>query len=215
MATVHFTARAVPLPPSIYLDKYPDKRQFIDMNAAALIDLSNIEKLFVISDIHGKADQLRMAFGKFSREKEFQILIAGDLLIRHSSEAASIIKRQRNRITAVRGNCDSSIDQDLAGTPLPLVQNISWNNRSLLLTHGHTLSQGRVPILPSGSILITGHTHYPALSIDKESGIILLNPGSISSPRKGSQASYAVITKTGISVLSLFSGKKLLSLSFT
>jgi len=182
------------------------------MKAPALIDLSIHETLFVISDIHGKADPLRMAFGKFSRKKGSHILIAGDLMVRHSPEAASIIQRNKNHITAVQGNCDSSIDQDLAGTPLPLVQNIIWNERKLLLTHGHTFSQGRLPLLPAGSILITGHTHYPALTIDEGSGIILLNPGSIASPRKGSKASYAVITKAGISVISLFSGKKLLSL---
>ena len=183
------------------------------MNAPGLIDLSKNETLFVISDIHGKADPLRMAFGKFSRKKEFHILIAGDLMVRNSSKAASLLQKQKNHITAVRANCDSSIDQDLAGSPLPLVQNIIWKERTLLMTHGHTLSQGRVPLLPSGSILITGHTHYPALFMDNESGIILLNPGSIALPRQGSKASYAVITKTGISVISLFSGKKLLSLT--
>ncbi|NQT57518.1 MAG: YfcE family phosphodiesterase [Bacteroidetes bacterium] len=183
------------------------------MNASTLVDLSRNETLFVISDIHGKADALRMAFGKFARVKDFHILVAGDLMVRHSPETATLMQRRRNHITAVRGNCDRGIDQDLAGTPLPLIQNIIWNERKLLLTHGHTLSQGRVPLLPPGSILVIGHTHYPALSIDKESGIILLNPGSIASPRRGSKASYAVITKTGIKVISLFSGKKLLSLS--
>ena len=182
------------------------------MDAPALVDLSRNDTLFVISDIHGKSDALRMAFGRFSRLKNAHILVAGDLMVRHSPKAASLIQRRRNHITAVRGNGDNSMDQDLAGTPLPLVQNIIWNKRKLLLTHGHTLSQGRVPLLPPGSILILGHTHYPALSIDRESGIILLNPGSIASPRKGSKASYAIITKNGISVMSLFSGKKLLSL---
>ena len=114
------------------------------MNAPGLIDLSKNETLFVISDIHGKADPLRMAFGKFSRKKEFHILIAGDLMVRNSSKAASLLQKQKNHITAVRGNCDSSIDQDLAGLPLPLVQNIIWKERTLLMTHGHTLS-GKSP----------------------------------------------------------------------
>lgn len=183
------------------------------MNATVLIDLNPHEKLFVISDIHGKLDPLRMVLGKISREKNFHLLVAGDLMVRHTPEAAALMHRHRNHITAVRGNCDSSTDQDAMGIPLPLVQNIIWDERKLLLTHGHLLSHERVPLLPAGSILITGHTHFPALSIDKESGIILLNPGSIASPRKGSKASYAVITKTGISVISLFSGKKICSLS--
>jgi len=184
------------------------------MNLSELIDLSKYETLFVIADIHGKEDALQMAFGKFSRGKNSHMLVAGDLMVRHSPKGASIMQRHKNHITAVRGNCDSSIDQDLSGTPLPLVQNMVWNRRKLLMTHGHTLSQGRLPLLPAGSILIVGHTHYPALTMDEESGIILLNPGSIASPRKGSKASYAVITKTGISVISLFTGRKLMSLSF-
>jgi uncharacterized protein len=184
------------------------------MKAPALIDLSNHETLFVISDIHGKADPLRMAFRKFSREKGSHILVAGDLMVRHSPEAAALMQMKKNNITAVHGNCDSSVDQNLAGIPLPLVQNIIWKERKLLLTHGHTLSQGRLPLLNPGSILIVGHTHHPSLSLDEKSGIILLNPGSIASPRRGSKASYAVITKAGISVISLFGGKKLLSLSF-
>ncbi|MCK5155302.1 MAG: YfcE family phosphodiesterase [Spirochaetales bacterium] len=183
------------------------------MDTQTPLDLSKYETLFVISDIHGKAAALRMAFKRFDRKKMSHILAAGDIMIRRSPEAAALMQTRKNHITAVRGNGDSSTDQDLSGIPLPLIRNIIWNNRKILLIHGHTLTFGRLPLLPPGSILITGHTHYPALSRDEESGIILLNPGSIASPRGGSKTSYAVITPARIVVESLFSGKTLLSLS--
>ncbi len=177
--------------------------------SSAGVDLSDSEVLYVFADLHGQAAALQVFLERFARERAVHphLLIAGDLGVGYSEQAASLLRAQRNRITAVRGNCDSSRDEGLCGFPLPLVRNCFWQGRKILLTHGHMLSDWRLPLLPEGSIMITGHSHYPRLERDEETGIVLLNPGSVASPRRGSKASYAVIRPGRIEIWNLARGR--------
>ena len=82
---------------------------------------------------------------------------------------------------AVAGNCD------YAGT-LPGERILSFENASILLTHGHSY---RVSLSPDElaqeakamgcSIAVYGHTHRPYVDMLHE--VLMLNPGSISYPR--------------------------------
>lgn len=176
--------------------------------SSAGVDLSDSEVLYVFADLHGQVDALQVFLERFARERAVHphLLVAGDLGVGYSELAGSLLRAQRNRITAVRGNCDSSRDEELCGFPLPLVRNCFWRGRKILITHGHMLSEWRLPLLPEGSIMITGHSHYPRLERDEETGIILLNPGSVASPRRGSKASFAVIRPGRIEIRNLARG---------
>ncbi len=57
------------------------------------------------------------------------------------------------------------------------------------LIHGDLLTSDIVDV-ERGDILMFGHTHVPVLK--KEDGVIYLNPGSISYPKSGSPASFAL-----------------------
>ena len=49
-----------------------------------------------------------------------------------------------------------------------------------------------------GDILVSGHTHIQVL--EKKDGMIWLNPGSISFPKGGNEASYATIEDNFITI---------------
>ena len=85
-------------------------------------------KLFFISDIHGSREDLAFALAKFEEEKADYIILLGDLLYHgprnplpkdyNPKEVAELINKYKNNIIAVRGNCDSEVDQMLIEFPI-------------------------------------------------------------------------------------------------
>lgn len=92
-------------------------------------------------------------------------------------------------VYSVAGNCDVSGEYERV---------VGVCGAKLLLTHGHMYGvsaglsrlQYRAQELGCAAALF-GHTHVPLL--DEEGEILLLNPGSPSSPRMGSPRSYALL----------------------
>ena len=78
-------------------------------------------KLFVISDIHGSLYYLKKVMKIFEKEKYDKILILGDELYHgprnplpqgySPKEVIEILNKYKDKIIAVRGNCDSEVDQ--------------------------------------------------------------------------------------------------------
>ena len=96
----------------------------------------------------------------------------------------------KRRITAVRGNCDSEVDQMLLEFPIMAdYSTLLAGQRRFFLTHGHHWNPGNPPPLEPGDVLACGHTHIPLLERGKH-GIIAFNPGSISLPKGGSHPTY-------------------------
>ena len=106
------------------------------------------------------------------------------------------------RIVAVRGNCDSEVDQMLLRFPMtaPWQQVLSERYR-LFLTHGHLYSPDNLPPLAAGDVLAYGHTHIPVA--EKRGAIYLFNPGSVSIPKGGYSASYGLLDQGRLQVLAL------------
>ena len=85
-------------------------------------------KLFVISDIHGSLYFLRKVINIFEKEKYDKILILGDELYHgprnplprdySPKEVIEILNKYKDRIIAVRGNCDSEVDQMVLNYPI-------------------------------------------------------------------------------------------------
>ncbi len=91
---------------------------------------------------------------------------------------------------AVKGNCDSEVDQKFLDVPMayPLLV-CRIDNLNIYASHGHLFT--REEWIADGKrwkadILINGHTHL--WSLEKEEGIVLLNPGSPSLPRNNPSA---------------------------
>jgi len=151
-------------------------------------------KVGVISDTHGNI---------LSAERAIKAMGEIDLLIHAGDtyrDAILLEEKMGIDVIAVKGNTDFDCDADLQTT-------IMIEDKRIFLTHGHiynvkyNLSRLYYKALESESnIAIFGHSHIPAHI--KEEGIILLNPGSVSSPRDGRRPSYAVmdISKDNIKI---------------
>ncbi len=158
-------------------------------------------KLLVISDIHGSLFYLKKILNIFEKNSYDKILILGDELYHgprnplpkeyNPKEAAELLNRYKNKIIAVRGNCDSEVDQMVLDFPITADYNmILWENKKIFMTHGHIYNIDNSLPLENGDILIYGHFHIPM--IQRKEGKIFLNPGSISLPKGESLNSFGV-----------------------
>ena len=153
-------------------------------------------KLIIASDIHGSAKWCGELLECFKREKADKLLLLGDILYHGPRNPLpdeyapmrvyEMLNGMADKIIAVRGNCDSEVDQ------MVLSFNISSDYATvcdgdirLHLSHGHRT----VPPLTCGDIYLTGHTHVPLNTVESE-GYIHLNPGSVSLPKENSPHGY-------------------------
>ena len=110
-----------------------------------------------------------------------------------------------DRVVAVRGNCDSEVDQMVLDFPCMADYAIVMDAvpaegadghpapkakpRLLFCTHGHLFGPQNVPPLARGAALLCGHTHVKEIA--SRDGVLFVNPGSVSLPKDGSN-SYAI-----------------------
>ena len=178
-------------------------------------------KIMVLSDIHGKAPALKKVLDIYKKGKFNQIFILGDVLYHgprnplpegyNPAEVVELLNPLKQEILAIRGNCDSEVDQMLLQFPI-MADSAQFMNekRRFVLTHGHLDASRILPPLPA-EIRLSGHTHLPVLEMKE--GVCYLNPGSISLPKDGFLPSYGVIDGDDFSVCLLDSGDRLLSLT--
>jgi putative phosphoesterase len=172
-------------------------------------------KLFVISDIHGSLEDLKNAIDAYKKEKGDIILILGDELYHgprnpipnsYDPQAVScILNGLKEKIIAVRGNCDSEVDQMLLEYPIMSdYSTVFWENKRIFMSHGHIYNKDNLPSIGDGDILIYGHTHVPLA--EKNQNIFILNPGSITFPKENFQKSYGIFENNSFRVKT-FDGK--------
>jgi putative phosphoesterase len=159
-------------------------------------------KLFFISDIHGSIYYLRKALERFEEEKADFIVILGDILYHgarnplpleyNPKEVIALLNSYAERIIAVRGNCDSEVDEMVIDFPIMATySNILHNNRRLFLTHGHIYNDDNMPPLADGDVFIHGHSHI--LRAEKIDNIYFINPGSITLPKEDNPHTYGIL----------------------
>ena len=168
-------------------------------------------KYLFASDIHGSAYYCRKLLDAFREEQAERLVLLGDLLYHGPrndlpreyapKEVIALLNEHKNKIYAVRGNCEAEVDQMVLEFPVMADYCIlSVDGRTFYATHGHIYNQDNLPPLQEGDILIHGHTHV--LKAQQMDGYILLNPGSVSIPKEGNPATYAVL-ENSIFTLSL------------
>lgn len=179
-------------------------------------------KYFIISDIHGSAFYLKKALDAFESLKADYLVICGDVLYHGPrnplpegyapAEVAGLLNEHSHKIIAVRGNCDSEVDQMVLN--FHLMNDYQWllmPNFKIFLTHGHLYHALALPKLKAGDVLIHGHNHVPKIqSVD---GIQVIGLPSLSIPKEGSKRGYAVIENTTFECFSL-EGEKIFSHQF-
>lgn len=181
-------------------------------------------KLMFASDIHGSLPATEQALALFASSGAQWLILLGDLLNHGPRNAlpegyspAAVAERLNSvadKIIAVRGNCDSEVDQMLLHFPItaPFAQVLLPQQR-LFITHGHLYNPERLPPLASRDVLIFGHTHLPMA--EYRDGYYFFNPGSVSIPKGGNDASYGMLADGVLSVHSLKSNRVIAQLDIT
>lgn len=159
-------------------------------------------KLLIASDIHGSAAAARKLARRVEAERPDRIVLLGDLLYHGPRnplpkwyapmEVADTLNRWRDIVVAVRGNCDSEVDQMVLDFPCRGdYALLEANGRLLYATHGHLagMAPDDLPPLPAGAVFLSGHTHVKVL--ERRGDVVVANPGSTSLP-KDCSASYLV-----------------------
>ena len=156
-------------------------------------------RLFIASDIHGSSIRAAQARAMILALAPDAAVLLGDLLYHGPrnplpegyapAETASILASLRLPIIAVRGNCDSEVDQLIL--PFHLAES-AWlweGGRPILALHGHQLPEngGSWP-WPLDLTIISGHTHLPRAEI--KDGRRRWNPGSLGLPKEGLPPSF-------------------------
>lgn len=170
-------------------------------------------KLIIASDIHGDITGARAVFEAALREGADKILLLGDLLYHGPrndlpsayapKEVIALLNENKDRILAVRGNCDTEVDQMVLEFPiLADYALLSLDGLTVFATHGHHHNTETPPPLASGDILLHGHTHVLRCE-EFGSSNTYLNPGSVSLPKDGNPKTYMLYSDRTFSIKDL------------
>ena len=154
-------------------------------------------KFVIASDIHGSAFWCGKLMELIEKEQPDKILLLGDLLYHGPrndlpadyapKQVIPMLSRYKDKIVAVRGNCEAEVDQMVL--PFPCMADYALlidGGLTLYLTHGHHTSPDNLPPLEEGSIFLSGHTHVKMDEVRE--GIRCVNPGSVSIPKDSSHS---------------------------
>ena len=154
-------------------------------------------KWMIASDIHGSAKWCRELLNAYDREGADRLLLLGDVLYHGPrndlpkdycpKEVIPMLAAIKDKILAVRGNCEAEVDQMVL--PFPCMADYAMleaDEQVFYLTHGHLHTPERLPPLEAGTVFLSGHTHVKLDTV--VNGIRCLNPGSVSIPKDGSHS---------------------------
>ncbi|WP_375322015.1 phosphodiesterase [Aliivibrio logei] len=169
-------------------------------------------KLFFASDLHGSLPATQRVIDTFLASKADHLILLGDLINfgprnpipegHNPIGVAELLNQYAESIIAVRGNCDSEVDQMLLSFPIMSDYNIVLlpTGKKIFLTHGYIFNADKRPLLKKGDVIAHGHTHITVAEWQGEQ--IIFNPGSTTFPRNDSgKPSYGLLDGTNLSVL--------------
>jgi putative phosphoesterase len=162
-------------------------------------------KLMIASDLHGSAYYCKKLINAFYAENAERLLFLGDILYHGPrndlpekyapKEVISMLNEIADYIICVRGNCDAEVDDMVLDFPIladyAAIYEEKLNGRMIFATHGHHYNAQNMPKLKTGDILLHGHTHIHGFEF--KSGVLVVNPGSVSLPKDGTNHSYLII----------------------
>lgn len=155
-------------------------------------------KLLIASDLHGSAWYCEKLLELVEKEQPDKLLLLGDLLYHgprndlpreyDPKRVIPLLNGLKDRIIAVRGNCDAEVDQMVLEFPLMADYTTLWleTGKPLFATHGHLFDPAHLPPLPAGSAFVFGHVHTKCAAW--QGSTLILNPGSLSIPKDGTHS---------------------------
>ena len=152
-------------------------------------------RYIIASDIHGSALWAEKLCRVFKESGADRLILLGDLLYHGPrndlpdeyapKRVIPMLNGLKERIIAVRGNCDTEVDQMVL--EFPILSDSAYIcdfGQRVFATHGHIWHPGNLPPLCEGDIMLYGHTHIPDDSLTE--GVRCINPGSVAIPKNGS-----------------------------
>ena len=175
------------------------------------------KKILIASDLHGDAECTEKLIERFYEEKAELLVLLGDLLYHGPrndlpsgyapKRSIELLNREAERILAVRGNCDTEVDQMVLSFPVLADYAVLYlGGRRVYLTHGHRYNAENPLPMAAGDLMLCGHTHVPTV-IPFGKGNRYLNPGSTSIPKEKSVRSYMTYENGVFSWKSLDTGE--------
>ena len=159
-------------------------------------------KYLLVSDIHGCLPALERVLDFYARGRYDMLCILGDILnygprntIPEGIDPKGIAERlnaMSGSIVAIRGNCDSEVDQMLLDFPMLADYALLVDGgRRMFLTHGHVYGEQSRPALAT-DVFVSGHTHLWKLERDA-AGRVVCNLGSVTFPKGGNEPTFATV----------------------
>lgn len=169
-------------------------------------------KLMFVSDIHGSAYYLNEVLKAYELENPDKLLLLGDTLYHGPRNplpkdydpkiVLSRLNEIKDNIIAVRGNCDSEVDQMVLEFPMMSDYTmLMLDGYQVFASHGHIHGFDNLPKLNESDVFIQGHTHIPVAK--QENGLFLLNPGSVSLPKENYPNTYGIIDDNEFTIKTL------------
>ena len=164
-------------------------------------------KYLVVSDIHGSLYYAKKLEKIINNEEPDKIILLGDLYYHGPrnplteeyapKDVADILNSHKDKILAVRGNCDAEVDQMISEFKLEENLRLEISGKKFFFTHGHKFNMDFWPN-EDFDVLVYGHFHTGF--IKEFEGKLFVNAGSISLPKNGTKNSYLIIDETKISL---------------
>ncbi len=175
-------------------------------------------KLLIASDIHGNYESAKFILKAFEKNNCDKILLLGDILyfgprneLTEEYNPKGVIKllnENSDKIMAVRGNCDSEVDQMVLSFPIMSEYcYLMLDGISVFATHGHHFNTENPPPPRPGEILLHGHTHVQKC-VEFGNGNYYLNPGSLAFPKESNPKTYMIYENRCFTVYD-FAGNKI------
>ena len=180
-------------------------------------------KILIASDVHGDIDAAKRTVDKYKEEACDKLLLLGDILYHGPrndlpkayapKEVISLLNGMKENILAVRGNCDTEVDQMVLDFPiLADYALLSLDGITVFATHGHHHNTATPPPLSKGDILLHGHTHVLKIQ-EFGNANYYVNPGSVALPKEGNPKTYAIYENKTITIKD-FNGNIILEKEF-
>ena len=159
-------------------------------------------KILIASDIHGSAKYCRLLLEALKKENADRLILLGDILyhgprndLPEEYAPKNVIEQlnaYKDRIFAVRGNCEAEVDQMVLGFPVMAdYMLLPVGEKMVYATHGHIYNKENKPPMRKGDILLCGHTHVMACEDGQD--YVYMNPGSVSIPKDNSPRGYILL----------------------
>ncbi|MGL4949256.1 MAG: phosphodiesterase [Anaeroplasmataceae bacterium] len=156
-------------------------------------------KYLIFSDLHGSVKYANLVISKFKQFKADKMICLGDILYNgprndvlldyNPKEVVDVLNKYKDHIVAIKGNCDALVDEMVLEFKLNDNLLLDYNQKNILLVHGHQLESEMVEKFEG--IVISGHTHvYTSYNLNNKH---YLNPGSTTMPKNHTTNSYAIM----------------------